>query len=275
MLMWLLAFMDLPAGVPEWVRRTQAVCFGTDESGLPSPAGWIVLIAGPLSFLAAIFVGLAPDFLGVLRSSRSWRGLFLLVGTLALVESGWIAVSVADKFSSAAGPVNEGDRMPFPAEYPQGVSMAPDFDLTDQTGAVRSMRSLRGRTVLVSFVFSHCASVCPALTALLLKTQRESSDIETAVVLITLDPWRDPPSSLPALAARWELPNGAYLLSGAPEQVEHVLDLFAVARQRDAQNGDVIHPPLVYVINPAGRMAFALNNPSTEWLSGAIKRAGK
>jgi hypothetical protein len=39
--------------------------------------------------------------------------------------------------------------------------------------------------------------------------------------------------------------------------VNDVLDAWNVARERDPRSGDVTHPPLVYVVDPSGRLAYA------------------
>jgi len=59
------------------------------------------------------------------------------------------------------------------------------------------------------------------------------------------------------LARRWELGPGDHMLGGEVEEVEAVLDAWNVARQRDLVTGDVAHPPLVYLLDEEGVIAFA------------------
>jgi cytochrome oxidase Cu insertion factor (SCO1/SenC/PrrC family) len=92
-------------------------------------------------------------------------------------------------------------------------------------------------------------------------------------MIVTLDPWRDTPGALPSLAARWELPPGGRVLSGTVAQVNAALDGFGVPRRRDLATGDIAHPPLVYVVDPAGTIAYALSNPSPRWIVAAGARA--
>ena len=81
---------------------------------------------------------------------------------------------------------------------------------------------------------------------------------EPAVLIVTLDPWRDPPSRLPALAKSWGLPDtDAYVLSGDVATVNATLDDWEVPRSRDQQTGEVTHPSLLYVVDATGRMAYA------------------
>jgi cytochrome oxidase Cu insertion factor (SCO1/SenC/PrrC family) len=77
------------------------------------------------------------------------------------------------------------------------------------------------------------------------------------VVLLTLDPWRDTPSRLPHLAREWKLGSDASVLSGSVEEVNAALDRWGVVRERDPSTGELAHPPLVYVLDASGRIAFA------------------
>ncbi len=78
-----------------------------------------------------------------------------------------------------------------------------------------------------------------------------------AAVVVTLDPWRDTPGRLPYLASKLGLEAGERLLGGEVEDVEAVLDRWEVPRRRDLRTGDIVHPPLVYVVDPAGRIAYS------------------
>jgi protein SCO1/2 len=143
-----------------------------------------------------------------------------------------------------------------PSTYPRLDRPAPDLGLVDQHGEVLELGALRGRPALVTFAFGHCESVCPAVVRQVLDA-RERSDAAPAVVVVTLDPWRDTPASLPRVARHWRVDEGAFLLSGEVGDVNRVLDAWNVARKRNESTGEVIHPPLVYVLDATGRIAYA------------------
>ena len=72
---------------------------------------------------------------------------------------------------------------------PTGVR-APDFDLRDQDGKPISMRALRGRPVLVSFLYTTCDDTCPAQA----ETMRGALDDlghDVPAIAIAVDPPRD------------------------------------------------------------------------------------
>jgi cytochrome oxidase Cu insertion factor (SCO1/SenC/PrrC family) len=74
---------------------------------------------------------------------------------------------------------------------------------------------------------------------------------------LTLDPWRDTPPRLGDLAIRWELVPGDHMLGGSVEDVEAVLDAWNVARSRNPVTGDIAHPPLTFLLDSEGTIAFA------------------
>ena len=52
------------------------------------------------------------------------------------------------------------------------------------------------------------------------------------------------------------------MLGGEVAEVEAVLTAWNVARRRDEKTGEVIHPSLVYIVDAAGRIAFAATGGS-------------
>lgn len=110
---------------------------------------------------------------------------------------------------------------------------APALGLVDQSGASVGLETLAGKTVLVSFAFAHCVTVCPVLIGTLHAAVEGIPPAATAVVVITLDPWRDTPGNLPAIAQalRLERLPDARVLSGEVEQVNAVLAAWGAGRQ--------------------------------------------
>ena len=77
------------------------------------------------------------------------------------------------------------------ATMPSGVR-APDFHLRDQDGKPISMRALRGKPVLVSFLYTTCDDTCPAQA----QTMRGALDDlghDVPAIAIAVDPPRDTP----------------------------------------------------------------------------------
>jgi protein SCO1 len=140
--------------------------------------------------------------------------------------------------------------------------------LVDQHGDVLTLDRFHGRPVLLTFAYAHCATICPLLVRDALAAQEASAErraaastaeawLVPAVVVVTLDPWRDTPARLPHIARTWGLGEDAWLLSGPVDEVTAVLDAWQIPRGRDERTGEVTHPALTYLIDAAGRIAYA------------------
>ena len=80
---------------------------------------------------------------------------------------------------------------------------APDFSLVDQTGTPVNLTLYEGKVVVVSFVYTYCPDVCPALTYQLRKLSEELGDDygeSVEFITITVDPVRDTPERLASFA---------------------------------------------------------------------------
>ena len=267
---WLLALWPLD-NAPVWLERTRYVCFGVNHTGLPDGGGWIGLIAGPLGMLLILIVGWFGTFSALVRKHTGARVMVALaLGVLLLGAGG--AWRVVDARSTPLSADATSASLP-PSTYPRlDLPMQP-LALTTQTGEAFDLDAVRGRPMLVTFAYAHCTTICPVIVKQTLDAQRMLKDTQhyPVVVIVTLDPWRDTPSRLPALAASWALPADAWVLSGSVAEVEAVLDAWNIARSRDTSTGEVTHPSLVYVVDKNGRIAFASTGGS-ENIAALVRR---
>lgn|GEM_PF-4158560 len=93
-------------------------------------------------------------------------------------------------------------------------------------------------------------------------------------MVVTVDPWREPPERLAALATQWRLPDRVYLLSGSIDSVAAVLERFRVHTIRDTLTGEVTHSSLAQVAGAGGRIQFLVNSTSPA-LTDALRRAAR
>jgi cytochrome oxidase Cu insertion factor (SCO1/SenC/PrrC family) len=264
---WALALWPLPTDTPEWLTRTRSVCFNTSENGLPDASGWLLLIGQPLGMVAVLMAGWGQSVRSGLRAlAAGTAGRTLLIGTAACVVVGLGAAGVRVASATVAGDVQIADELP-PPTYPRLDWEAPPLGLMDQFGQTLDLERLKGRPALVTFAFGQCGTICPMIVRDVLETQErvrrraEAGEVDASriprVVVVTLDPWRDRPARLPYLAQHWKLGPDGYVLSGETDEVNRVLDAWKVARSRDLDSGDVVHPMLTYVLDASGRIAFA------------------
>ena len=135
-----------------------------------------------------------------------------------------------------------------------------DFVLTDQNGEQVRFGKLRGKPVVVNFMYTSCPDVCPLLTASL-KILRghmgpaEARDIR--FLSITTDPEVDMPAVLKAYSQRHkaDAPNWSWL-TGDDRELAPVWAGFGVSVKRIAK-GLIEHTTLTVVADAKGYMRFA------------------
>ncbi|HEY0171932.1 MAG TPA: SCO family protein [Pyrinomonadaceae bacterium] len=85
---------------------------------------------------------------------------------------------------------------------------------------------LKGKVVLINFMFTQCAGVCSPMTANMAKVQSylgERVGREVSMLSISVDPANDTPAVLKAYAAKHKAGPGWYFLTGKKENVDWVL----------------------------------------------------
>jgi protein SCO1/2 len=277
LLWWAFAFTPLPAAPPEWLSAARHACFGSADNGLPAPHGWMLLTLGPISFLLGIVTLWGRELPASLARGVRGRAGQCVVVVLALAvafEGAWVLRKVGVGRAVGAWAQVIHDEAALPADYPRQTASAPDFALVDQHGATLSPGGLKGRPLVLTFVFGHCQTLCPLVVETLKQASQEAEP--TPVLLVTLDPWRDTPSSLPGIASRWAVPGTFHVLSSRRvDEVLRVGERYGVAFTRDERTGDIVHPGLVFLIDADGRLAYTFSNPSPAWVREGLRRLGR
>jgi protein SCO1/2 len=271
---WALAFARLPEP-PVWLERTREVCFGTLPNGLPEPWGWALLVLGPASMLVFLLAIWRRELaVGLALLARSPLGWCLLAPAAALALGGAATVGARLVEANGGSAVLAGEAGPLPETYPRYDRAAPPLPTVDQHGAPFDLAQLRGRPVLLTFVFGHCPVVCPNLTSTLKRASFAYPGTPPPVVVVTLDPWRDTPAALPGLLAKWgiaELP-GVRMLSGPVPEVMASVEQWEVGFTRDESTGDIGHAGMIFVLDGEGRVAYRFLGPPARWLVEAALR---
>ncbi len=268
---WALALWPAGAVEPEWLTRTRAACFGSTPGGLPDAGGWILLIGEPLGMLGLLGVvwgrSLRRD-LHWIGERRARRFSATSLAVLALLAAGTLGVRVTRVWAAARAPAR------VVGVTPQRVDRAaPPVSLVDQQGLRTSLADFRGQTVLLTFAYGHCSTVCPLIVDELHAARRAANRRDVPLVIITLDPWRDTPERLPVLAEHWMLGPGDRVLSGSVADVQNALDLLGVARRRNETTGEIDHGTAVMVLDEGGRVAWRLDGGSSG-ISSLLQRSG-
>lgn len=273
-LWWALAFFPTSENSPQWLDTAKSVCFGTLSNGLPDTWGWMILIFGPLSFLVAIVAAWGSDLKTALTDLwTKTHGKAIVLSSLATVLWGfsWVGFRVWEATDPARVDFSSGIRESLPENYPRTDKSAPGFQLIDQHGKQITLSSFQGKPLILTFAFAHCQTICPTIVHETVEAVTGFED-EVYLLVVTLDPWRDTPSSLPDLAEKWELPAHARVLSEEVPVVTSVLDRYEVPWSRNETDGDITHPALIYVIDGDGKIAFTFNNAPSHWIRDAVLR---
>jgi protein SCO1/2 len=263
------------ADTPEWLTRTRDVCFGTLPNGLPDTYGWMTLVMSPLSMLGGILVlwgaGIVAD-IRTLRLSRAGTVVLLVLFGVPMAEVMWVGHKTGKALSAMEPLPDNTVTENLPADYPRLTKPAADFSLVNQRGETVTKSTLQGKITVVTFAYAHCATVCPLVIKTLNDSMARLQRPDVTGVVVTLDPYRDTPGSLPGLAETWELNSQTHLLSGEPETVNQMLKAYNVATDRDENTGEIAHLAIFYVLDEAGRLVYAFNNPSGKWLDEAVTK---
>ncbi len=137
------------------------------------------------------------------------------------------------------------------------VGPAPQFTLTKETGERLALADLRGKVLLVTFIYATCTDTCPLLTSKMADLQRRlGRDFGTRVrfVSITVDPEVDTPEVLRAYAkAHGANPEGWSFLTGAPSEISDVVARYGAFAKKTG-SGSVDHLFLTSLIDRAGML---------------------
>lgn len=267
---WALALWPVGVSSPEWVIRTREVCFGATSSGLPNAGGWLLLVGQPLGMLI-VLAAVWPAELraGLSRLTASLTGQLAAGVACAAIVAGLAGVAVRVVRASDQ-PFSAGADRDIAARLARVNDPAPAIALVDQHGRTVTLDAFRGRPVLLTFAYAHCETICPVIVADVLEAGARVTERRPAVLIVTLDPWRDTPSRLGAMAAAWRVRGDARVLSGPPEIVDRVLNAWRIPRVRNERTGDLSHPSLVYVIGPDGRIAYVVGG-NADVIAAAVR----
>ena len=112
---------------------------------------------------------------------------------------------------------------------PKGVR-APDFTLRDQDGDRVSMRSLRGRPVIVAFLYTTCEDTCPA-QAHQVRGALDELGRDVPALAIAVDPPRDTPARARSFLAKTRTAERMDFVLGSRAELRPLWKGFAIQPQ--------------------------------------------
>lgn len=125
----------------------------------------------------------------------------------------------------------------------------PDVLISDQDGRRAHFYSdlIKGRVVVVSFIYSTCTSTCPMQAQLFSQLQKrlgERLGKDVHLISITMDPLNDTPDRLKAWGEKFKARTGWTLVTSEKTEMERLL----LALKGDA-SGRGMHTPIILIYN--------------------------
>lgn len=160
-----------------------------------------------------------------------------------------------------ARPEAEDITAPAGPSEPQPGAAAPDVKLVNQDGRPAGTRQLKGRALVVTFIYTRCPlpDYCPLMSANFAQLNAAlAADPELAkrahLLSVTLDPEFDKPEVLKSYGATYA--GGRFdhwdFATGDPAEVRRLAEFFGLMYK--AEDGQVIHSLRTGVLTPEGKL---------------------
>jgi protein SCO1/2 len=153
------------------------------------------------------------------------------------------------------------------ALLPKGVK-APDFKLRDENGKTVTMRQYRGRTVIVTFLYSHCKDTCP-VQAQQIKGALDDLGHDVPALSVSVDPPGDKPASVKHFNSEQGVSGRLRWVLGSEGQLQRLWKGFAIVPQSDQQE----HMARIVLIDRHGmqRVGFPAQQTTPERLAHDLR----
>ncbi|MBS1677789.1 MAG: SCO family protein [Actinobacteria bacterium] len=176
---------------------------------------------------------------------------------LAPLAVGALALGLLLPACGGGGPTNAAVTLPgiaggdaIPAKN------APPIELTDQHGKKIDLAKLKGRSVLVAFLYTHCTDLCPIVAGKLHTAYAQLKKSERPLFLaVSVDPAHDTRASAAAFNRRHRTVGEIDWLLGSRAELEKVWKAWGVKPQHNANDPEEIeHNAEIFAIDPQGQI---------------------
>ncbi len=135
-----------------------------------------------------------------------------------------------------------------------GAAAAPDFALRDQHGRTIQLSALRGRIVVLTFLYTHCVDICPLIAVNVTSAVRslEAGARDVAMVAVSVDPRHDTHAAVARFLSEEHLPARFHYLTGPLSELKPVWQDYNLLIE-PGTDGRVAHSAYVLVLDRRGR----------------------
>src|SRR6202000_3166461 len=129
---------------------------------------------------------------------------------------------------------------------------APAIDLTDQYGKKIDLAKLKGHSVLVAFLYTHCTDLCPIVAGKVHTAYAAIPKSERPLFLaVSVDPAHDTPASATAFNKRHRTTGEIDWLLGSAKELEGVWNAWGVKPEHNANDPEEIeHNAEIFAVDP-------------------------
>ena len=137
---------------------------------------------------------------------------------------------------------------------------APPLRLRDIDGRQVDLGDLRGRPVLITFVYAHCPDVCPLIMSNLRQVRKDAGALgaRMRVIAVSVDPEGDTPAVVHRFLKAQRVGGFVDYLVGTRAQLEPVWRAWQVAQRVPKDDPELVeHSALIYGVTAGGQLATA------------------
>jgi protein SCO1 len=178
------------------------------------------------------------------------RAAPFLVATLALsvVAAGCGGGGSSSNAAETLPAIPGGDAVP--------AKNAPPIDLTDQYGKKIDLAKLKGRSVLVAFLYTHCTDLCPIVAGKVHTAYAQIPKAQRPLFLaVSVDPAHDTPASAAYFNKIHRTGGEIDWLLGSHAELEKVWNAWEVKPVHNANDPEEIeHNAEIFAIDPQGQI---------------------
>jgi protein SCO1/2 len=145
---------------------------------------------------------------------------------------------------------------------PPGAEL-PDFSLRNQDGETVTASSLRGRTAVVTFIYSTCEDTCPGQVQSI-RGALDDLGHDVPVIAVSVDPANDTARTARAFMLEQSMTGRMDFLLGSREQLAPVWKAFGIAPQTKGRD----HSSYTVIVDADGNQRIGF--PASQLTSSAL-----
>jgi protein SCO1/2 len=182
----------------------------------------------------------------------------LNIRLLAFAMFALVATSCTHQSSEAPSPMTELQTV----QPQQGSLYSVPMTLDDQNGQKVEWNAMKGKTRVISMIFTHCLATCPIITEQLKQAQHLLSSAKQTNVtfsLVSFDSKRDTSARLKEEFDEHGLNSNWQLLHAFPNDVQTIAALLDI-RYKEWPDGSFTHSNVIVIVNETGQIVYRLNS---------------